>query len=453
MAMTAAGLLLGMDAAVALPLRVLANLSSAIMAMGIIMVVYASSRGIWSASSIYVIVFSLFHFGLTLVYGLGLPIDIALEKHMNRWFYTPYLAQAIVLSSLGLLFYSMGVYIALLRQQQEQQNDEKISTGAVLLFAGLLATIISVFTWFYVVTSYGGTALLFSSYATFLGATEGGFLPYVYFGMGLGIALLGAAPPSRGRIAGFAVFAAWSLIALPLGLRGEVLIPALTACVLVSKRRPIISTGKALALGLALLVLINAMQQVRKIGVQGLSEADIQYNPLGALAEMGSSLRPVAVVVSWRDNGEDYIYGASYWAPVERALQLIVPFGVRLDASDDERLLNVLMARRAGPYGLSPIAEAYRNFGAIGVCFIMLLTGFLIGAMDTWPATHVRQIMLGIIMVTLLLQVRNAFTPVPAQLVMGFLVLGAIVLLNKIWPGEASPKARSVSRPSLQPHG
>ena len=83
-----------------------------------------------------------------------------------------------------------------------------------------------------------------------------------------------------------------------------------------------------------------------------------------AFAEMGGSLHPVEKVVRWRAEGDPLEMGASYWAPIERGAARVLPGLQTSVAEDDMRIMNVLVTDRVGPIGFSPVAEAYRNFGA-----------------------------------------------------------------------------------------
>src|SRR5262245_61033971 len=81
-----------------LDLVTLSNIASVYMLLITSMVLYISPHGVWSASTIYLIVFSVFHFGLTLVFGLGLPVSNSTLIYLSGWFYTPFTVHAITLA-------------------------------------------------------------------------------------------------------------------------------------------------------------------------------------------------------------------------------------------------------------------------------------------------------------------------------------------------------------------
>ena len=97
---------------------------------------------------------------------------------------------------------------------------------------------------------------------------------------------------------------------------------------------------------------------------------------------MGGSLHPVENVVRWRAEGDPLELGASYWAPLERAAAWVLPGLGTAAAEDDMRIMNVLVTDRVGPIGFSPVAEAYRNFGAPGVAIVLGLLGAALAWID-----------------------------------------------------------------------
>ena len=152
---------------------------------------------------------------------------------------------------------------------------------------------------------------------------------------------------------------------------------------------------------------------------------------MNAVAEMGSSLRAVQEVVSWRVNGDELMLGASYWAPFERQLALVLPQMERIPSADDERLLNVTVIKRAGPIGFSPVAEAYINFGESGVFAVFLLLGSLLAYLDNQTSKTRYDILLGVSLVPVFIMIRNSFAHVPVQIIIGQFVALTFMFLAK----------------------
>ena len=166
---------------------------------------------------------------------------------------------------------------------------------------------------------------------------------------------------------------------------------------------------------------------VKNARISGDYSAVDSINPLNAVAEMGSSLRAVQEVIKWRKSGDELLLGASYWAPFERQLALFIPGLHRMSALDDPRLLNVVVQERAGPIGFSPIAEAYYNFGEKGVLLVFFVIGMIMAHFDNQPVRLKYDLLLGVSLVPLFIMIRNSFTHVPVQIVIGMVIALAVL--------------------------
>ena len=153
-------------------------------------------------------------------------------------------------------------------------------------------------------------------------------------------------------------------------------------------------------------------------------------NPMNAVAEMGSSLRAVQEVVRWRKEEERLLMGGSYWVPIERQLALVIPGLERIPANEDPRMLNLVVQERAGPIGFSPVAEAYLNFGELGVPLVLFVFGALLASFDNRQAETRRDLRIGVILVPLFVMIRNSFTPVPVQILIGLVMVSGLLYVT-----------------------
>jgi hypothetical protein len=94
-------------------------------------------------------------------------------------------------------------------------------------------------------------------------------------------------------------------------------------------------------------------------------------------------------------------------------------------------LSSTVVVSRASHIGFSVIAEAYRNLGLIGVLVIMLFIGLILQILDGWPAVGKRMALTGIILFPLMMHIRNPISPLPAQVIMGLVILKTYTLLYK----------------------
>src|SRR5690606_7096895 len=151
----------------------------------------------------------------------------------------------------------------------------------------------------------------------------------------------------------------------------------------------------------------------------------------------GGTLRAVKAYVDWIEEGEPYLLGASYLAPLDRHfLQQVLPDREALPYEDDVRIPARDIAAREGSVGTSAVGEAYYNFGAIGP-FRML---FVLGIVCAWLESRARQTpygcaSLGVAMSVFFLNIRGQWLPVPAQLAFGSTIVAACWLLDGVMNG------------------
>jgi hypothetical protein len=438
----------------ALSLQAACNLTTLVAIVSLAAVLAGAPRGLWSPSAVFLVVVVVFHCGLTSMVGLGSEArgDIALS--VDLWLHRTSTRTALWLVDLALAGYAVGAFIAHTfrpRAHRHGPTDDELNT--LLTVAGVVGVLLSIALWFGTTMTRGGTSLLFGSYQQFLRATEGSSLPYVYQGISLGMVLVAASRWSTWHRVALVAFVGWSLVAFPLGLRGEILFPTLAALAVVATRRAPVRPRTALVAAVALLAMIAVTRNLRNVGLGSLASADIAFSPLDGLKELGTSIRPVSEVVFWHEMGDRFDGGATYWAPVDRFLYHLVPGWTRPSADHDDRLMNNLVMKRAGPIGFSIVAEAYRNYAATGALLVLLLLGFLLGRVDTWPNARVHQCISGVVLVALLNHVRNSFVPVPTQLITGIGLVLALALLARLLArrqeregrgmGASSPAARA----------
>lgn len=431
-------ILLFRDLLIGLDFATLCTLTTVYAVALIILSSMMTSAGFWSPASAYLGLLTVFHFGLVGVYGFGLLSGDAFRTY-SGWFLTSYTPYAVVLAVLGVNACAVGSSLTSLTHRRQRTPAPGLADTGVnpsvtyyLTLIGGALVVLGVVGWFGIVVLSGGPGLLLSSYGEYLEATERQPVAYVWIAMGFGLSFLTGtsgvrlSPVHRLAYAAFLIFA---VFALPLGLRGEVLFTSLAAVIIRARRGRVPSLRTSLVAVVVVLVIISAIRDFRQTGFNSGESVVVQGNVLDGLTELGASLRPVGLVVTWRNQGEPFIHGQSYWAPIDRASCRVLLARQCPPAARDDRLMNVLVQQRVGPIGFSPIAEAYRNFGQTGVVLILGLTGVLVGALSRWSGTPLHNAIAGVILVELFINVRNAFTAVPVHLVLGLAcVLVAVVL-------------------------
>ena len=316
-------------------------------------------------------VFCVFHFGLVPVFLSPDAMFNANSRFGLDWYSQFGLVQRAysisILFLVGLI--AAGFHVSHWRSLRGVQLEQMHLTRVISMTLLILAVML----WYLGIFSAGiGNYIEYNKYIekTAMGA-QIGILHSV-------IALTFCVAATNGRLLfPFLVFGFWAAVAFPLGLRGEVTFTLIVVTsILICKGRfqiPIWVLGGIAAVFLAVSAFVSVLRVSDTTYGQ---EAAISISE--GIAELGGSLRPVREVILWLQSGDDYRFGETYYAPFERTFLRIFPIVPRTVAESDDRLMNVLIMRRLGPYGFSIAAEAYYNFGQIGSLAIGAIVGFVL---------------------------------------------------------------------------
>jgi hypothetical protein len=393
--------------------------------------------GLWTAVGMYAVVFWCFHFGLIAVLATGYVAVEDLSVWDLSWLLGPYAAEAALVTLGGTLAFACGVSIVFASRRPSLAHTNLAeapdaahphgTAGSLLVFGGIAA-------WCAIVVATGGLGGFFVSYSEYLQATTnfGAWLGVVWLALGCGLVLSVTGRAGSLRTSATAAFALLAVVVLPMGLRGEVMFRGVAALVAAARCGRVLKPGRTIALLAALLTLIPVVREVRQTGLRGLAGAVTEIRIYEAFAEMGASLHPVEKVVRWRAQGDPLEGGGSYWAPIERAAARLLPGLSSVAAEDDLRIANVLVTDRVGAIGYSPVAEAYRNFGALGVVFVFALIGAGLAGIDTIRTRRTAVLTLAIVYAPLLVNIRNSFVSVPAHCAFGAALILALAVIRHV---------------------
>jgi hypothetical protein len=376
--------------------------------------------GLWTATGVYAVVFWCFHFGLVAMIASGFVGPVELSPWDQSWVLGPFVADAALMALAGSLAFAAGAALVYARRRPALGTVKPAASAAPVHPhgpAGSILVFAAIGVWSAIVVMTSGLSGFLSSYGEYLEAISefGAVSGVVWLVLGCGLVLSVTGKPGRLRSAAAAAFGALAVVTLPIGLRGEVMFRAMAALVAAARCGRVLSSSRAIALGLALLVSIPLIREIRQTGLRDLPDAIPALRLYEAFAEMGASLHPVEKVVRWREEGDPLEQGGSYWAPIERAAARLLPGVESAAAEDDLRIMNILVSDRVGPIGFSPVAEAYRNFGALGVVLVLAALGAVLAAIDTIRDPRIAVLTIAVAYPALLANVRNSFMSVPAQ--------------------------------------
>jgi hypothetical protein len=375
--------------------------------------------GIYRPAAIYLILFGLFHGGLLV--AMAFRGQHALIDYDSSWVYGGFADYSVRLALLGMVAFSLTAHLVQSMPRRPRpgpspmQNTARMGTTGLVLLAFGLAVFLKV------VIGAGGLALMSGGYEAFLAAAEGGeMLPYALFGVMVG-SLLAVCAGGRARRLGWTGFALFAVLAFPIGNRGLVLYPlaVLVIAEVRAGRKP--RTWLAGLAGWLILVTVATIRNTRLYGFRLPTWQEVGNAPLNVIAEMGGSLYPTTLAQSWHSANEPFRQGITLIAVPVRVIEGLTGWhgGVPLH---DDRIFNVEIAERAGPYGGSPIAEGYHNAGALGVVLLMMLIGAACGYV--WHLCEQRGSGAYLVLfVPFLFGVRNSFAPIPVQVALALMLL------------------------------
>ncbi|GAA3659002.1 hypothetical protein GCM10022237_18730 [Nocardioides ginsengisoli] len=382
---------------------------------GALVATYDPTAGAGGAPTLYLAVFGMFHAGLIVSYvAIG---DSALVGQGDNRFVDPQtLLRPVIAVLTGLLALVVGYLLARHLAPVAPPHDSQPTADRVGV-VGLVAVVVGAGIVFRTL-GQGGIGLG-SGYGDFLEAAATSTYGYGVLLVGYGCSFLVVAG-GRYRTLGLVAMGVVGSVLLVLGSRGAVLFPVLAMVYAVGRRRRVrpVSAVIVAVLGLGVTSVIRV---TRLGGFRALLAGDGDFSPWHGLAELGYSIYPVVVVQRWMDGGEEPRHGVTLIAVPLRFLARLFGGGAP-PAKEDHRLFNVEILDRQGPIGGSPIAEAIRNGGLPFVVVLMAAIGVLL-----WLAARgqgSRGTLWGVVLLLpLLIGTRNSFAPIPAQWLIGSLLV------------------------------
>jgi hypothetical protein len=371
----------------------------------------------WQSGPVaYLLVLWMFHFPLTLFVSLGISVDTLPARIVSwvndvNWFRGAGYANACAAC------FVLGCLLAL---RQRRAAPRGLGHSAKPMFyCGAGTAVLGMTAVLLILLDAGGLAVFSISYSELYraGVVFGAQFTIACFLVSVGVSMAILNTSGLKRWLFIVLQLAVTFVVLMTGARSYALMGALILVVLMAKAgmrlRPTV-----LAVGtLAALLVISAVGAIRTRGVASSSLTSSQIGAKAALAEMGGSLKTVALAFSWTDNGDQIQWGGGYWLPFERGIGVLVP-GLRRELSSDPRAMSELLSSRVSGLGGSAVAESFYNFGTAGVLVFMVF-GFVVAYMSINAYSRTEIAFESVLLYTLILEVRNWFISVPAMIIIG----------------------------------
>jgi hypothetical protein len=407
-------------------------LAFAVVWIGCLLLVSARHpSGILCPSGIYLIVFGLFHGGL--LFSVGLRGDAGRVVPLAAgWIDAASVPDAVRLSMLGAVAFTAATLV-IRRRAADASPTPLVAATAVGLertsfrigLVGLGALVTGIASVSITIVLGGGLSAGYD--AVFSSGQGSALLSYGLLLLGIGAVTVIVGTPAQRRT-GLALFTLFALVAVPLGMRGPVLFVAAAVLAIEVRRGLRVRPAAGVLAVVALLLVIGVVRESRLDGPSAILKADWVTSPLDAVGEMGFSLYPSVVVYQWHADGEELRHGSTFVAVPLRAFER---FEGEPPPDVDERLFDQEILTRVGGIGGSPVAEGYHNFGAAGVAGLMAAIGVVIAGLDRRRVGALNDAVLGVVLLPFLTEVRNFFAAVPAQILVGLLLIGLALLIPK----------------------
>ncbi|MGE6229108.1 O-antigen polysaccharide polymerase Wzy [Paenibacillus chitinolyticus] len=383
---------------------------------GLLHLILNKNVKIFGFVGIYAIYLSLAHLGFVFVDLVFEHSNEIMKTNYNLdWFYKDYRLIAVSLSGISITCFVLcasfaSKYKAVQNKRLAITNDR--NNYQIIYMGGIALLVFSILFLMYNILT--GNLPLFSGYMNYRTAMEDvpGY-SIMLFCLSTGITFAFASGTRKQIFWSAMIFIIPSLLLLISGNRGEVLYPLAAAIGVLFTRG--IRINFKLILGALLLfnVVIPLLQQTRN---QELTEFDIRETSVSfvdPMAEIGYTLRPLVYTVGWMQKGEEHAYGSSYLLPINRLASSFVPF---IKKSELEG--NYYIKPRLPGQGYSVIAEAYFNFGLIGVIIVQIFLALFIVILGERSSNIPMLALFGAIMAILINNIRNTFIFVPGQLLL-----------------------------------
>lgn len=383
-----------------------------------------------SAPLVYFYYLVLTHLPMFVIWSFNPSAAHAEYKYSQlRWLSNSNTGSVLFIIFTSLIGFVVGVVLSGKRKDGAAQL---INGHRPLFIGGLLVVLLA--TWLYlrsVLAGGGFLVLLFSPYRVIRDQIYTSDYQWGTFliAIGIGLALIGVSR-QRWPIA----LLPFALLAVPIligGDRGAILYPLLAYVAVLGQRGIKLPRTRILFLLLFILFfIIPTVKEMRQVGLAFFSWQQTEVWVYKPFMEMGFTARTVEATYDVIQNGPlNFVYGGSYWLPVERQLALVLPFVERGDVYTDLRNTQMLTPTQ----GYSVIAEAYYNFGFVGSLFVFILLGYFLSQLEQRAYTSPYYLACVVVLLTVLIgNIRNSFITVPGRVLVVIAIIGVIWFVDHL---------------------
>lgn len=348
------------------------------------------------------------------------------------WTYSDLLPYAIALAGIGVgVFVFVAIILSSLFGRAvptslglDERGDRGLyMVGMLLLIGGAL----------YMVSGIAvGILPIGVTYEAFKAATlELSGYAYVLFALTSGLTMVAATGNRRELSIGILWFLVSGVILLATGNRGEVLYPVAAAVAVVTRRGYRPNLGAVFTFFVTLFFIVPFIRDIRNDPPSAVSGAMLRLQFTEPIVEIGFQLRTVVATLNWTFGGEQFANGGTYMLPILRGASRIFPF-IETPALQGNQMY---IAGRLPTQGYSVIAEAYFNFGLLGILIVPAIIAAILVLLGERSTNSRSLAFAGAISGILITNVRNSFLFVPGQMILVVVLYLFAMLLNRLMRG------------------
>lgn len=362
----------------------------------------------------YLIYLFLTHFGIFIVYIF--TDNPFIQGNYNADWFLFDLPSLYFISTIGILAFMITSLLL-----KNDQGIYRLKSSKNLLFLGYV--FISLFTFGFIYLILSGQISLTLSYGEFHSSLSQ--IPnyeYLILIFSLGIVFVFTNVDIKNIKAPLFMLVIPVLLLLITGNRGEIFYPLLAALGSLINRGFKINYKYIIVILIVFFIVFPFVSETRNADDISLDEINIGLS--SSLVEVGYTVRPLSYTILWDNLGEEKGRGISYFVAVQRQVANFLP----IDKMDYENKA-YSFRDRLPTMGFSVIAEAFYNFGRIGVIFVMILIALILNSLTSHKSVYVMSFGAGVLAI-LINNIRNAFSFVPGQIIFLLIIVMTVYLIS-----------------------
>lgn len=411
-----------------------------------------SVLGAWSTLSLAFLILSLFHAGLFLEIAMSGDLRETFQYH-QEWMVSGTAQSVVIIVIVAFLSFLLGASLPIaFRRESTKLNRQELGSNASLTrelddseyrmvtarFGALLLTVGVIF-WFYENISQDGWLFFTLGYRNFFSSSRDLDTSVTVLPILLGVGFVAQCTKLFSSRVALALFIVYSLVSMIVGARIYPMSGLVIFLIILGLRRRMPRSRWLFGGVILALAIVSVIRSFRNDGLVAVQRTPLLLDPGGSLAELGSTVKVVAVSYRWHEGAQEpFAMGLTFINPLVRGFNSLFGLPNIPGDVDPGSFVNVI-AGREGQIGGSIVAEAHHNWALPGVLVVLALWAAALSIASSASKSSLAMSITALLLVLFLIQVRGFFGPIPALSIIGALLIVTSRALTRIWRGTVSP--------------